>query len=437
MSGADHDQESSDPWSDDFRRRVLAINFVADAGRQMLESSTSVSEVIERLRRFLPAVGLQGCSVDANLSSLTLSHWQRGQAVPLTTMRELNVASPRLQVLTGTDGLLDRVERGDVTLEDAVVDLDQLIHAPRRRAYTGQIAMLVSVAGWVLFLDGATLVTIAVALVATVLTFPIGRLVDRLRLPSTAATFLVAVIVAAIPNLLAAAGLNLRVGAAIVGALFIYLPGRAFVSSVIDGLANAPISSLARGIEAILAAGFLALGMLVGSRIGTGLGLNYEPNLDSTPLVLSIAGAAIGILGIAVAWSMPNALLAPTIAMSSVSWFIIALVNRNGEGSGWAAYIFAAGVVGALGTLVAAVQDSSASVYTGVAILPLVPGFTLYTGMLAIAQGDTDTATASLSDAGIISLSIAVGVAVGLSVTRNAIEIGKHIRPPTDLGRTG
>ena len=41
------------PFSD----TVLAINFVADAGRLMLESSTSVSEVEDRLHRFLPVVG--------------------------------------------------------------------------------------------------------------------------------------------------------------------------------------------------------------------------------------------------------------------------------------------------------------------------------------------------------------------------------------------
>ncbi len=63
------------------------------------------------------------------------------------------------------------------------------------------------------------------------------------------------------------------------------------------------------------------------------------------------------------------------------------------------------------------------------AILPLVPGFELYTGMLAIAQSNTDEANAALTDAGIISLSIAIGVAVGLSVTRNAIEAARRLRP--------
>jgi uncharacterized membrane protein YjjB (DUF3815 family) len=220
---------------------------------------------------------------------------------------------------------------------------------------------------------------------------------------------------------------SLQIGPAIVGALFIYLPGRAFVSSVIDGLANAPLSSLARGIDAVLTAGFLALGMLVGSRIGTGFGLDYEPDTTATPLALSVCAAAIGVFEIAVAWAMPRQLLAPTIVISSISWLSIAIVDRSGDGAGWAAYCLAAGVVGALGTLAAAAQGTSASIYTGVAILPLVPGFQLYTGMLAVAQ-NSDAAGAILSEVATTSIAIAIGVAVGLSVTRNALEVGRHVR---------
>ncbi len=430
MTDPDHDDGRWDPHRGEFRDTVLAINFVADAGRQMLESSTSVSEVIERLRRFLPAVGLDGCSMDATLSSLILSYWQPGQALPLTTMRELDVTSPRLELLSGTDALLDRVERGDTTLVDAVVELRELVDAPPQRARISQAALLVSVLGWVLFLNGTTAVTVVVALAATVVTFPVSRLVSRLRLPTTAATFLIAVLVAAIPNLLAAAGLSLRLGPAIVGALFIYLPGRAFVSSVIDGIANAPVSSLARAIEALLTAGFLALGMLVGNRIGTGFGLDYEPNLNSTPLALSIIAAGVGVLGIAVAWSMPRVFLLPTIVISSAGWLIVAITTRGGfgDGSDWWAYLIAAAVVAVLASAATVWQNSSASVYTGVAILPLVPGFSLYTAMLAIAQGDTSAAVSPLADAGSISLAIAVGIAVGLSVSRNAIAVGRRVR---------
>ena len=400
---------------------MLAINFVADAGKQMLESSTSVSEVIERLRQFLPVVGLAGCSLDATMSSLILSYSRPGQVLPITTMREVNVASPRLEILSGTDALLDRIERGEIKLEQATKELQELLHAPEQSLRVTRVALLVSVIGWVIFLDGFDAVTMIVALGATILTFPIDSLVRRVRLPSLLAISLTAVIVAAIPNLLAAAGLTLLVGPAVVGALYLYLPGRAFVSSVIDGLANAPLSSVARGIQALMTAGFLALGMLVGTSIGAGLGLAYDPDVTATPVTLSVIGAAVGALGIAAAWAMPRRQLLPTLAISAGGWFVVVLGTQWLSGPDWLAYAIAAGVVGIAGSATAAAQGSSTSGYIGVAILPLVPGFTLYAGMLAVAERNTSDAVTALSDAGIVSLAMAIGITIGLSLSRDAL----------------
>lgn len=424
--------ERWDPQRGRFQDIVIAMEFLADAGRLMLESSTSVSEVMERMRRLLPVIGLDGCQMDANLSSLILSYWQPGQAMPLTTMRDLHVTSPRLDLLSGTSALLDRVEAGETTLEAAIEELRALERTPEQGRTVARVALLASVFGWVIFLDGIDAVTVAVALAAMMLTFPIDRLVRRVRLPAPVATFLAAVVIAAIPNLLGAAGVHLLVGPAIVGALFLFLPGRAFVSAVIDGLANAPLSSLARGIQSVLTASFLAIGMLVGSKLGLGFGLDYQPDVEATPLVLSVLGATIGVLGIAVAWGMPRQRLAATAIVSAAGWLIVALATPRATGSDWLAYAVAAGFVGVAGSAVAAVQRSSASVYTGVAILPLVPGFTLYTGMLAIAQGDTAAAASALGDAAVISVAIAIGVAIGLAISHDARAVVRRVRRPAD-----
>ena len=54
------------------------------------------------------------------------------------------------------------------------------------------------------------------------------------------------------------------------------------------------------------------------------------------------------------------------------------------------------------------------------AILPLVPGFTLYQAMLALAQNESGVAS-SLGQAALISMAIAIGVAVGVALGRNLI----------------
>ncbi len=89
--------------------------------------------------------------------------------------------------------------------------------------------------------------------------------------------------------------------------------------------------------------------------------------------------------------------------------------------------------VGFAGVIAASLQGGTGSVYTGVAILPLVPGFSIYQGMLALTLGTGDAA-GPLKDAAFISLAIAGGVAIGLALGRNTFSLAtwlrSHARPP-------
>lgn len=120
------------------------MNFVADAGKENLESSSSVSEVVTRLREHLQAVGLDGCSLDADLSSLVLSYWRADLPVPIITMRDVSVGSPRLHRLSGAVALLDRVERGEVTVGETYAELDRLRADPGARTRFEWSALLMS-----------------------------------------------------------------------------------------------------------------------------------------------------------------------------------------------------------------------------------------------------------------------------------------------------
>jgi uncharacterized membrane protein YjjB (DUF3815 family) len=193
------------------------------------------------------------------------------------------------------------------------------------------------------------------------------------------------------------------------------------VSSVIDGLANAPVSAISRGLEAILAAGAIALGIVASGKIGAGLGVIVRPDPIAVPLAIAILGAAVGVLGLSSAWGMPRRRLGPTVTIAAFGWVIVAVLTRLGGGNGWLEYLLAAVFVGFCGVIIAYFQGGAASVYTGVAILPLVPGFSLYRGMLALAQGNDALARSSLQDAVTISLAVAGGVAIGLALGRNTL----------------
>lgn len=398
---------------------VLTLVFAADAGQQMLESSPSVSEVIRRLRSFVAAVGLPECEVDATMSSLTLSYWKPGLSAPVTVMRAVEVSNPRLGQLSGTLELLDRVEQRHVPVTSAMTQLQQLRTDLGRGVHVRVLAVLASVTGWVFFFNGSV-TTILVALIASLAATPGLQVAERMGLPAVFGTTLSVVVIAAVPNLAAAAGVPVSVGPAVVGAMFVYLPGVTVVSAVIDALNNAPLSAVARGLLAVVTAGALALGMLAGSSLGAGLGLKANPDATSVPLLVSGTGAALGMAGLALAYGIPRRALLPTLLMGSAGWLVLALLTDRGSVSGWPAYVLAATTVGIIGEAAAARQATATSVYLGVAILPLVPGFVLYQAMLGLALGEPG-ASETLGRAGLLSMSIAVGVALGVAVGSNLV----------------
>ena len=193
-----------------------------------------------------------------------------------------------------------------------------------------------------------------------------------------------------------------------------------------DGLSNAPLSALTRGLEAVVTAGVLAFGMLAGASLGVGFGLTYTPNTEAEPILLGMLAAGFAVLGLAIAWGMPRDQLLPSAALGAFGWLIVVIVP--GDDTGLLVTAIAAIAVGFAGALLSTVQQTPASVYIGVAILPLVPGYTLYQGMLAVAQGKHNVAADALTEAVFISVAIAVGVAVGLAIGRNTTRIGGRAR---------
>lgn len=241
-----------------------------------------------------------------------------------------------------------------------------------------------------------------------------------MTLPNVFGLFVTAALLSLVPNVAAAAGVPLEVGPAVVGALFINLPGLAVVPSVIDGLSGAPIAAVARGLGAVVSAGGLALGMLAGSALGAGLGLAYDPRTSGVPLVVSTAGAALGMAGLAVSWGIPRRALGPTLAMGCSGWLTAAITPGVGLSS-WVPVLVAATVVGWPVRSWRATSARRPASTSESRFSPLVPEFRLYRSMLALAQGESARSVGYLGEVLLVSTAIAIGVAVGIALGKNLV----------------
>lgn len=162
----------------------------------------------------------------------------------------------------------------------------------------------------------------------------------QVGLADISGTFLAAIVLAAVPNLAASAGIPIAVGPAVVGGLFIYLPGRILVSSVLDGLHNAPLSSLARGLRALVTGGAPWLSACWPEALSAPAWAWAWPTFRTRRLCrwgFSVLGVALGILGLSIAWEMPVAQLGPAVLIGAGGWVVTVVVSQLGVGTNWLA----------------------------------------------------------------------------------------------------
>jgi uncharacterized membrane protein YjjB (DUF3815 family) len=118
------------------------------------------------------------------------------------------------------------------------------------------------------------------------------------------------------------------------------------------------------------------------------------------------------------------------MALAVLAWGITWAAPRQ-DIEGDMATFAGAVVVGLGGVLIARLQKSTATVYTSIAVLVLVPGFTIYLAMFSFAQDATESGVDLTITAVRVALAIAAGIALGAAAGRSV----PRPRPPVELWR--
>jgi uncharacterized membrane protein YjjP (DUF1212 family) len=388
------------------------------AGQTMLESSVAVSEVTDAMVRLTQAFGLHRCEVSITLNTITMCNLPAEGGRPVTLVKVVEIGEPRLDRLAQVEALTAAVERKELGLEETYRRLQEMERHPQRypRAVT-YLAAVASVAAWVVFAGGGV-VAAGAGVLAAVVAAPLVRVVSQSRLPVLAASFLAAMVVVLVPNLVLATGVGIALGPAIIGGLYPLLPGGALVASVTDGLSGAPLSSLAKGLQAAALALVLGLGVAVAQNVVDLVGITGDPTEMSIPIEVEMVAAGCAIAFLAVARGMPARALVPTTALAVLAWTIVVWTPQRGLGFNVATLV-AALLIGLGGQLIARAQHMPGTLYTTSAIYVLVPGTAIYVAMSGFALGDPQAATDSLVIAVRTATAIAGGIAVGVAIGRS------------------
>lgn len=404
---------------------LRVLDLAVRVAESMLTTGASANDVTLACTRIAAAYGVRPLHVDVTYNSITIS-WQRTvDREPTTLLRVVRAPAPDHAKLQRLQALLVDIEAG-LPLDEALAAFDRV----RRRAFTYRPTFVVAAQGCVtvgvcIFMGASPLLAV-IAFVAAVLAAVTQRSMWRMRIPYFFAQVVGALVITAAAAAAAALGdagiwpfVDMRPSLIVASAIVLMLSGMSVVAAAQDAIDGFSLTAQGRVMEIVLMTVGVAVGVLGGLHLARLAGFSI-PVAQAFPLG-SVPEQLIGSIVIAVAVAVFFGSTLRTIVLSAalgaLAWFGWWL----GMGLGLGAPVSSA--LGALvtsfaGILVAHRLHVPSIAVTTAAIVPLVPGYAVFSGLLAFvdADGPADLVdgVVSLAGAGAIGLALAAGASLGL-----------------------
>ena len=412
--------------SDDAARQARQVLELAlRVGDVLLTAGMSANDVVVEMLRITEAYGLKRVHVDLTFNSIAVTYYAAPTTVPMTMVRTVQPDVLDFTKVRRVQALVESIHGGRPLggrpLKDAISDLERIRDAPR--LYSDWVAS----AGNACIAPGVTLL-FTVSWQILVITFITGFAVDRLlvwasarRLPPffsqlAAAAFIT--LVATGVSALGSHGVGILLSAdptlIVVGGIILLVAGMTAVGAMQDAIDQFYVTASARFLEVAMMTGGIVLGIVAGLQVGVALGHPIAVSTQALtlgPVVAQFIGATV--ISAAFALSAYAGLVTVVLAgfMGALAWAgYLAMVTlgfrevpANAAGALLAAFV---------ATIIARRFRTPGFALIAAAILPLVPGLSLFTGLLQ-AVG-TLAQPADLAASGVTLLQ-ALGVAVGIA----------------------
>ncbi|HET9303907.1 MAG TPA: threonine/serine exporter family protein [Propionibacteriaceae bacterium] len=435
-----------------------ALELALRVGDVLLTAGMSANDVVVDMLRITEAYGLKRVHVDVTFTSIAVTYYAAPTTVPMTLVRTVQPDVLDFTKVRRVQALAEGIRAG-LPLNDAISDLERIRDAPR--LYSGWVAS----AGNAAIAPGVTLL-FTLSWQILVITFLTGFAVDRLllwasarRLPPffsqlAAAAFIT--LVATGVSALGSSGVGLlRVDPTliVVGGIILLVAGMTAVGAMQDAIDLFYVTASARFLEVAMMTGGIVLGIVAGLQVGVALGhpiaVSTQP-LPLGPVVAQFIGATV--ISAAFALSAYAGLITVVLSgvMGALAWsgYLGMVTLGFGEVTANAAGALLAGFVA---TIIARRFRTPNFALIAAAVLPLVPGLSLFTGLLQAVgtegqPGDLAASGVTLLQALGVAVGIAAGATLGTYLGRPVKEQLRRIRNlprprlrsiPTESQKTG
>ncbi|TFD09657.1 MULTISPECIES: threonine/serine exporter ThrE family protein [unclassified Cryobacterium] len=384
----------------DLTMRLAEVIFTAGAGA---EDATAAMIALTR------AYGLKG--TDANITHTIITLTQEDPATHESITRSRNVKYRTLDYskLTATSELIADIIEKPIEVAEARKILATIVSSkPQVPKQWRRIGWSLVGAGAAVLIGGGPTVIIA-AFIATWIIDWITSVLDHRQVPlfyQTVVGGAVGPIVAAIVGVIDPTASPSLV---VVATIIMLLAGVTTFGAVHDTLSGFYLTGTARLVEALLITAGLVTGVsgsaLFLARFGLVLEIDSNPIVTLAVLPVLLVAAVVIVIGFALAVQVPWRAIWVVCVLGALAEFLFVAAMAGGFGLVWGSAASALGV-GLLAAVAARMVRTPPLVIMVTALVPLVPGLTLFRGLLKLSEGDIN---------GLLSLLTAAGIAMALA----------------------
>jgi uncharacterized membrane protein YjjP (DUF1212 family) len=422
----------------------LTLDFCLRVGEVLLSSGAGAADVTATMRALSWELGVRGAEIDVTFTSLSMSYQVDPEEPTVIQVRSVKQRDIDYEDLTLVDHLVRDIVSGHVGLADARSRLARIVssghHQPRWAVSLGWGVMC----GGVGLMLGGDVWVIAIAFVAAIAIDRMQLVMSRRRLPY----FYQQAAGGALATLLAAAAgatpLDLNVSVVVTANIIMLLAGVGFMGGLQDALTGFYLTAGARLTEAMLATAGIIAGVSFGLTAAEVVGVritSLEPGVGDSLRGVSLTGLGAAITAAAFAFSSyaPRRIIAPIGLIAGVAMVISSSSTILGLGSTWPKGIAAFGI-GLVSFTVAGRVRVPPLVVVVSAIVPMLPGLSIYRGLSLLTEGGpyVSLGLLSLITAASVALSLAAGVILGEYVAqplkREAARLESRLAGPRLVG---
>lgn len=406
------------------RELNLTLDLCLRVGELLLSSGAGAADVTATMQTVAWSLGVRYPEVDVTFTSLSMSYQPDPEEPAYTLIRHVKQRDIDYEDLTLVDHLVHDIVAGTVELKEARTRLARIVSSghitPRWAVSLGWGVMC---AGVGLQLGGDAAV-IAIAFVAAVCIDRMQFEMGRRRLPFFYRQVAGGGVATIIAVLAAAVSDDLDPSLVVTANIIMLLAGIGFMGALQDALSGFYVTAGARLTEALLSTAGIIAGVSGGLTLAEVVGVDVG-RLDpgaSNLIQVSVAslGGAIAAAGFAFSSYAPRRTLLPIGLVAGAAMAIAQSGDLGGFGRTWPTAV-AAFFVGLVSYTVAGRMRVPPLVVVVSAVVPMLPGLSIYRGLSLLAEGGAATSE------GLLALITAASVAIALS---SGVILGEYVAQP-------